>query len=51
MERTVWHIAAYVGHMEVLHKLWDWENFTDPGGVKNKFLSENKTKVPTSTLQ
>jgi len=23
-ESSAWHTAAYMGHIEVLHKLWDW---------------------------
>jgi len=24
IEGPAWHIAAYSGHIEVLHKLWEW---------------------------
>jgi hypothetical protein len=23
-ESSAWHFAAYMGHIEVLHKLWEW---------------------------
>jgi hypothetical protein len=34
------HIAMYGGLIEFLHKLWEWANITDTGGVINMFCKQ-----------
>jgi len=35
-ERTATYIAACEGHIEVLHKLWEWARYNNNGGVKKQ---------------
>jgi hypothetical protein len=38
-ERTVWHIAAERGNLDVLHKLWDWaKEVLTPQDLKEMFF-------------
>jgi ankyrin repeat protein len=42
-ESTAWHIAAYIGKIELLHKLWEWVKYVlTPEDLKNMFLAKDE---------